>query len=83
MRLVSIAVHKLKNIQLAENMTPTPANEAGWKETVLALPNQVTRMIATFERPRCHTRMSNASQSEEVRAMTTTVDQKTWTDAEG
>jgi spore coat protein A len=32
-------------------LTPAPAGEQGWKDTVLAPPGQVTRVLATFTRP--------------------------------
>jgi spore coat protein A len=41
----------LRNIRLTGPPLPPPPEEAGWKDTVRANPGEVTRVIATFDRP--------------------------------
>ena len=42
---------QLSNAMLAGLAVNAPANEQGWKDTVLCPPNQVTRILVTFNRP--------------------------------
>jgi FtsP/CotA-like multicopper oxidase with cupredoxin domain len=39
------------DLALAGNPLPPPAHEAGWKDTAVMLPGQVTRIRAKFDRP--------------------------------
>jgi spore coat protein A len=41
----------IDDIPLIGNPVPPPANEAGWKDTAVMLPGQVTRIRARFDRP--------------------------------
>jgi spore coat protein A len=41
----------LDDIRLLGNGKPPAANEAGWKDTVVMFPGEVTRVIAKFDRP--------------------------------
>lgn len=47
----AVAGGYLTGISLTGAATPAPANEAGRKDTALMYPGQVTRLVATFNRP--------------------------------
>jgi spore coat protein A len=56
MHLVSFQILDRQDFDIVQGVVtpvgprvPPPANEAGWKDTVAAAPNQITRVIARFE----------------------------------